>query len=475
MKTILALLPLLLLSACAQKPTTFTPIEPAQVIPVQPLAAAPALATVPPLQLSPPQVTQVGPNHFLHYFHRPELSRNEVRLIRLNHDAYGEQTDVLAEALREFKHGDMAQSPWQFSRYWSGSAGPHSFQLRATVYDIELHPAIEFFISQWRDYPLTEVDTERVKRSLKMRRHEQRFLGNDYRRWWNLLALGDGHPYLSLQTDAERLDELQSDDLQQIWQQHRNASAWHLLIASPTAPETLHEIFTRQLASLPVAVDKNRALPTLPPSMPLTLHVLDAPGTVQTQVTLGYVLPDTGPEMSLACAFLGEWLGGSFAGRLFADLRERRGLAYAVGGGCEQKPLVQMLRFGGSTRLENTGAFVHGLLDHLRLAKEQLISADELSLLQQQLLGEWRVGLDSVDGQLDVYGHVLQMQRSWPQFLAREQRLQALTPDDVQQLAQRVFAESPVIVMRGDADKILPDLRAKFPKAKIVVEQKVPE
>lgn len=466
---------LLMVFGCQQNPVSFTPAQAARAIPVVPLTAAPPVAETPALALSAPHTEVVGEAHYLHYFYRPELSQTDIRLIRLNHDAYGSHADVLIGALKERQLDDMRNSPWQFSKYWTAQATPHYLQFRASVFDIELHAAAEYFMQLWLDFPLAEIDPDQVKRQLKIHRQQKKFFGTDYYKWWNQLSLGRQHPYLQLASAPPLIDTISAPMLSNLWQQHRQASSWHLLVASPIPKSAMHQQFAQRLVRLPVKNVRKESTPELPRQSPWLFHVLDAPGTVQSQFTIGYAQRDTSADASFACAVIGEWLGSSFTGRLFADLREQRGLAYSVGGSCEQKPLALMLRFGGSTRLENTGAFLHGVLDHFRLAKEQPIQAAELHLLKQRLLGEWRVALDTVDGQLDTYTQLLQMQRDWSQLSRREERLKQLTAGELQDMATSLLGGHPVVVIRGDADKISADLRAKFPQAQIVVSDQVPD
>ena len=42
--------------------------------------------------------------------------------------------------------------------------------------------------------------------------------------------------------------------------------------------------------------------------------------------------------------------------------------------------------------------------------------------------------------------------------------LQALTPDRLQQLANAAFSNDPLIILRGDVARILPDLKTKLPE-----------
>ncbi|MGS0725810.1 insulinase family protein, partial [Shewanella sp. 0m-11] len=157
-----------------------------------------------------------------------------------------------------------------------------------------------------------------------------------------------------------------------------------------------------------------------------------------------------------------------FSGRLYYDLREVRGLTYGIYGRCFDNPLSRTLKFYGSTKLEHSGAFISGVLDHLALASQTPASTAEVSTLKNYLTSQQM--LRQASYRAVEFDSIKQLVRGYePEREQKEAaRLAALTPAQLQQIASSVFNNTPYIVIRGDSDKIREDIKQKLPEWNIV-------
>jgi len=219
------------------------------------------------------------------------------------------------------------------------------------------------------------------------------------------------------------------------------------------------------------------------PKQSKRIYLIDAPGSVQTQVRIGYALDDAlspslneiqndaakSPKLSpqditLSCRSLAALMGRSFSGRLYYDLREKRGLTYGIYGQCANAPLSSSIKFYGSTAIEHTGAFVVGILDHLALVKTQSASQGEIDALKTYLMGEDLLSQDNSIQRENQYIQQVATGLTQIEVQKLNAELQALTPEKLQQLANEAFNGEPLIILRGDIDSIIPDLTAKLPE-----------
>jgi predicted Zn-dependent peptidase len=158
-------------------------------------------------------------------------------------------------------------------------------------------------------------------------------------------------------------------------------------------------------------------------------------------------------ERRFALGVLNGVLGGGMSSRLFQEVREKRGLAYSV--------------YSYNTQYADTGLFgvYAGCMPErvdqvLELCREELakvatagITADELRRGQAQLRGALVLGLEDTGSRMSrvgkaelVYGELLGVSE-----LLR--RIDAVTLDDVRDIADVLLAEPPTLAVIGPFDE----------------------
>lgn len=202
------------------------------------------------------------------------------------------------------------------------------------------------------------------------------------------------------------------------------------------------------------------------PIRPGTLHVVDRSGAPQVELRVG--APTVAPDHPDAPALeaLASLLGRDVGGRLFRDLRERQGLAYRID--AFQTPDGD---FVVSTRARpgNVAALVVGTEAHWRALVEEPLRDCEVEMLRARALGEAALERDdptearaALRRQLETLGR--------PRSSAeRARRFAALDRDTLAAAARRHLDRAPFIVLVGDADALVPMLRAALPGRSIRV------
>ncbi|MCS6231442.1 insulinase family protein [Shewanella baltica] len=351
------------------------------------------------------------------------------------------------------------------------------------------------------DATTAPVDVDNIRRQLKLNKHLNAFSGAEIDKLWREKLLGPEHPYNTVLNNDALFDSLSLKQLQQILQQAASQAQWHLFLPNSQAKNAEFNLqasikqWPRLTKSLPKSLSKSLQqadkLETTTPKQTKKIYLIDAPGSVQTQVRLGYridyridhsinhaightvdsELGDmsetsqlSSQEIALSCRSLSALMGRSFSGRLYYDLREKRGLTYGIYGQCANAPLSSSIKFYGSTAVEHTGAFVVGILDHLALVKTQSASQGEINALKTYLIGEDLLSQDNSIQRENQYLQQLATGLTQVDVQKLNAELQALTPKRLQQLANEAFSGEPLIILRGDIDRIIPDLTSKLPE-----------
>ncbi|MGI2122330.1 M16 family metallopeptidase [Shewanella baltica] len=517
----------LLLSACQQTQIVFTPTEPPSLASFDtpyPLdnhlpesgiiipATDPMFSDEVHTELNLPyqlhRLASVQSNHDLnsnnlstHALSSNTLSSNtlsnRISLAAISPQAPFNNPDILQIALQEKARALAISLADPCLETFSIRVSLHSINLSLTCPD-DVNHIYGLLVQFWQpntfiDATTAPVDIDNIRRQLKLNKHLNAFSGAEIDKLWREKLLGPEHPYNKVLNNDELFDSLNLKQLQQIQQQAASQAQWHLFLPNMQAKNAEFDLqasikqWPMLTKSLPKSLSKSSPqadkLETTTPKQTKKIFLIDAPGSVQTQVRLGYRIDHAightvdselgdmseksqlnSQEIALSCRSLSALMGRSFSSRLYYDLREKRGLTYGIYGQCANAPLSTSIKFYGSTAIEHTGAFVVGILDHLALVKTQSASQGEINALKTYLMGEDVLSQDNSIQRENQYLQQLATGLTQVDVQQLNAELQALTPKRLLQLANGAFSGEPLIILRGDVDRIIPDLTSKLPE-----------
>ncbi|WP_076540741.1 pitrilysin family protein [Shewanella sp. UCD-KL21] len=494
--------------ACQHAPISFTAAQPPNLANYNDLPVFGSEKVQLPLSaIASPQTMSLTANSYLHQWPLTNDSftqqGNQLYLVGISKEAAIANPDIIIAAFKQRqKHIANTQvlTAVQAACY-------DSMRFRASLHSIgisincvattKLKSALLWQF--WDHQAVNELNIATIKRSLKLNKHIGAFTGGEIDLAFRKQLLGSQHPYNQNINNDTVIDELTHASLSALHTELRQQLQWHLF-APQLGPQltnakaqTLNtkKLKTNNLSikaaqqdtSLPSwllaekpdtshsafdsSVQKSAKTSTVETSTAKDkiLYIIDAPDTVQTQVRMGFVTAsaDTPVQNANTCQMIAALLGRGYSGRLFYDLREVRGLSYGVYGRCVNAPLSQYMYFYGSTALENSGAFIKGMLDHLSLITEQAASQNEINATVTYLQGKQQLSLDSPFGKESLYIRQLLSGQTIAEFSQGMKQLQQLTPMQLLQQANGLSLSTPIVVLRGDADKISADLQQKLP------------
>jgi predicted Zn-dependent peptidase len=159
----------------------------------------------------------------------------------------------------------------------------------------------------------------------------------------------------------------------------------------------------------------------------------------QVQICLGVEAPPVNDKDRYAVYMLNTMLGGGMSSRLFQTIREDRGLAYSIYS--EMSPFrdTGSLCVYAGTAVDKTQEVLELTLRELRRLKEETVSVAELKRAKDQLKSNIVIGLESSSSRM---ANLARQQMYFGRFFGVEEitaEIDAVTPDDVQALARRMF------------------------------------
>jgi zinc protease len=188
--------------------------------------------------------------------------------------------------------------------------------------------------------------------------------------------------------------------------------------------------------------------PTRPaPVNPAIRRVVEQPAQ-QAQILVGGVAPSIGHSDHAAVKVLATVLGGGMAGRLFAELRDRRGLAYTAAAYYDpvREPGALVLYLG--TAPENSVKAEEALLQEIERVRNDLVGDQELARAKGYLLGRYAMDRRTNERQA-WYAAFYELEGVGQDFAERYRRaVAAVTAADVQRVARQYLATRTTVVLR---------------------------
>lgn len=170
----------------------------------------------------------------------------------------------------------------------------------------------------------------------------------------------------------------------------------------------------------------------------------------QAQVLVAFLAPPTAHADYAAVKVLAAALGGGMAGRLFTEVRDKRGLAYVTGGAYASRrgPGVFYTQLG--TAPANQARAEAAMLGELERIRRDPVSPTELARAKAYLLGQFALDRRT-NARLAWYGAFFEALGVGPDFPDRYVRaVEAVTAEDVRRVA-RTYLTAPTIVTLGPA------------------------
>jgi len=210
----------------------------------------------------------------------------------------------------------------------------------------------------------------------------------------------------------------------------------------------LLELADREFGALqPALLEPNGPPPR--PHAPLTAQ--DKRELEQVHICLGVPSYPLAHERRFAASVLNIILGGGMSSRLFQNIRERQGLAYAVFSELSPYRDAGLLSIYAGTALETAEQVVRLVAQEFRSLKEQPVSDEELSRAKDYLKGSLMLSLESTGSRMS---HLARQEMYFGRFFSMDELLasiQGVTREDVQQIAREFFRpEQTAVTVLGN-------------------------
>lgn len=197
-----------------------------------------------------------------------------------------------------------------------------------------------------------------------------------------------------------------------------------------------------------------------PPAPTRRLVIVNKPDAVQTEVRMGHLGIERKHRDYLATDLAIKILGGEGSNRLHRVLRSERGLTY----GAEAD--MQAFKNGGDvsaetdTRTETTAEVLRLMVDEFARIQRERVNGRELGDAQAYLAGSFPLTIETPDAIAAQVLNVLFYDLPLSEVESYRERVNAITPDDIQRVARLYLKPDRLsVVLVGNASAFAKDLK----------------
>lgn len=329
------------------------------------------------------------------------------------------------------------------------SVGVNQTTIGTDVFSESATEAVALVADIARNPLLPESELARIKgdlaRNLSIQRSQPQSLASEA---FNRVIYGE-HPYGRIFPTEDALAGYTIDQVRTFHERNFGAARSYLYVVGKFDAAAVESAVRASFGDW--AAGNAPAAVSLAPVSTREIHLIDRPGSVQSTLYIGLPVVHAANADYLPLTVMNALLGGSFGSRITSNIREQKGYTYSP-------TSVVTTRLGAATWAEMadvttnvTGASIKEILGEIERLRKEPPTAQELRGIQNYLAGTFvlrnssRPGIASQLAFLDLYGLTEDYLRNYVQ------RVYALTPADIQRMAQTYIDPSRLaIVVVGD-------------------------
>jgi predicted Zn-dependent peptidase len=224
----------------------------------------------------------------------------------------------------------------------------------------------------------------------------------------------------------------------------------HLVVtaAGNVAHEQVLDLVTREFGQLKPS---GQHAPHIAPRTEAPIHLEKKRDLEQVHLCVGVPSVPLGHEDRFGVAVLNNLLGGGMSSRLFQNIREKRGLAYAVFSEITPYSDAGMLTVYAGSAKETVGQVLDLIVSEFRDLKKSLVTEEELTRSKNHLKGSLMLSLESTSARMS---NLARQELYFRRFYSLDEILasiEAVTREQLQSLARQYFrAEDTAVTVLGN-------------------------
>lgn len=295
---------------------------------------------------------------------------------------------------------------------------------------------------------------------------------------FGMVAYPEGHPYGRPFATPEQIDAVSLEDIQKFHSTfYKSNNAFMILSGDITKAEAEPLVAkalkrwkkVEDISTIPPNPLKKYAAGSYQAAQSLTIHVVDRPASAQAEIRVGNLALSRGHADWEKLAVANSVLGGGPTGRLFADIREEKGLTYGISSSVSTAQALGTFEIATRTKTKTTGEMMRAIFEHIQRMHETKPTQDERDTAVAKMVGSFPLELETAGSIASKVRTQLLYGLPTDYWKTYRDKVAATTVDDIQTAASKYMHRIPHVVIVGKADKVQEQVKEVFPDAAIVL------
>ncbi|MBO0910676.1 MAG: insulinase family protein [Acidobacteria bacterium] len=191
---------------------------------------------------------------------------------------------------------------------------------------------------------------------------------------------------------------------------------------------------------------KSNGLHSSPPKIVPKIILRNKKSLEQVQICIGVPSYPITHEKRHSSYILNTLLGGGMSSRLFQNIRERQGLAYAIYSDLNPYRDTGCLSIYAGTSRQSAGKVVESIVSEFRKLKTEAVSGDELRRAKDQLKGSLILSLESSNARMS---NLARQEMYFDHFYGLDEliaKIEAVSGEELEALANQFFQTDSIAV-----------------------------
>lgn len=349
----------------------------------------------------------------------------------------------IAEEVERLGATLSVNSASDFATIAASSLAVYADEILELIADVTLHPS----------FPQNEIDLarENTKQMLIQQRAQPNFLASER----VAKVMFGQHPYARISPTRESLDAMTRDRFSDFHRRSFAPDQAVLLIVGDVDPEEMPAKLEGLFGRWGRVSSSDATFPSPPERAARTLYVVDRAGSAQSNIVIANAgITRTSPDY-FPLLLMHTILGANASSRLFMNLREEKGYTYGAYSSLDARRLAGTFRATAEVRTPVTGASLHEFFFELNRIRDERVPDEELQNAKSYLTGVFPIRIETQDGLIDQLTSVKMFDLPDDYLHTYRDRVNAVTAEDVQRVAQQhVTPDRAAVVIVGDAKEI---------------------
>jgi predicted Zn-dependent peptidase len=337
------------------------------------------------------------------------------------------------------------------------SVGPDETEVTGDVLS-EFGPKIVALMADVMEHPLLpQSELPRLKQDSLRRLAISKSQSQPLARERFMKALYPDHPYGRVFPTEEMLGKYTIADVQKFYKDNFGAARTHIYVVGKFDPAAVKKAITASFSSWPHGPEPLLNVPK--PVNKRDFALIDRPNAAQSTVYVGLPTIDPSQPDYVPLAVMNTLLGGSFGSRITSNIREQKGYTYSPSSSISPRYRDAYWAEIADVTTAVTGPSLKEIFYEIDRLRKDPPPQDELQGIKDYLAGIFvlrnstRAGIIGQLDYVDLHGLGDKYLETYVQ------RIYAITPQQVQQMAQKYLStDKMTIVVVGDKSKIADQL-----------------